>query len=129
MKRTLGALLVVLLARPTLHAEDVKFNWTPTIIYASGRAVDQWSTHRFLNNGSGCVESIAALGLHPSTTKLTAYNGLAVAAVAGMNYALHRSVGQRNPTLAHRLNWLTGLVGGSLGVKYAIKNVRDCPAR
>jgi hypothetical protein len=129
MRRILGALLVALLVSPTLHAEELKFNWAPTIIYASGRAVDQWSTHRFLNNGSGCVEGIAALGTHPSTAKLTAFNGIAVAAVAGMSYALHRGVGLRNPKLAQRLNWVTGLVGGSLGVKYAIRNVRECPAR
>ena len=128
MNRPLRAALVVagLLANDTASAQD-KFNWTPTVLYAGGRAADQWSTQRFLTNGSGCVEASPLLGPHPSVAKLTAFNALGVAAVAGGTYALNQMLRRAgHPTFARRLNLALGGVGGARGVWTALQNVRAC---
>jgi hypothetical protein len=127
MKTLLLTVAFVALAAPTVAAQP-RFDWAPTIIYTGGRAADQWSTQRFLTNGSGCVEQTAILGTHPSPTALTAYNASGVAVVAGGGYLVHRLIGRTHPTLAKRLNLAIGIAGGANGVHTALANNHNCKA-
>lgn len=75
---------VCLIHPPSARAQEIiasatdttatrSFDWTPMVVYTASAVTDQWSTHRFLTNGSGCTEANRFLPGRPSDSQLTAH--------------------------------------------------------
>ena len=119
------------IGRPYIKAiREPRFDWNPALVYALSRIPDEWSTHRFLHNGSGCTEGTAAwlIGPHPSDAKIALSSLAADAAFAGYTYGLYRlGKALHHEAAFRRLTWgVTGALAG-MEVGSAMRNVRMCP--
>ena len=112
-----------------VHAEERRFDWKPSLVYGLSRIPDEWSTHRFLHNGSGCTEGTAAwlIGPHPSDAKIALSSVAADAAFLGYTYGLYRlGKALHHEAAFRRLTW--GVTAGlaSVEVGGAVRNLRIC---
>lgn len=107
-----------------------KFDVKPVLAYGLSQAADIWSTHRFLTNGSGCVEGNPWMfgTSNPSDAQLVAGLALSVGIMAGYSYGLYR-LGRvtGHPLLFRRLAQGVGYGGAVYEVGITLKNLRACP--
>jgi len=120
-------MLVVALAliASTARATEVqrRFDWTPLLAATAGQSADVISTHRFLGNGSGCVEGNARYGPQPTTGRLMADKAIPLALTATLVVV----AGQ--PHAPRWVRWtarIVGYGGGAIGATSALRNVRLC---
>jgi hypothetical protein len=123
-----AALLLVLAFAATAHAEESKnFDWLPTAIFAPAVVADQWSTHRFLTNGSLCQESNPTLGKRPGDVALTAHSVGVVGTAVAVQFLAHRILrGHKAVSIGARM---LALAGATVVGEAAVRNVVQCPAR
>lgn len=79
------------------RASTIRFDWKPLTVAAAGIAVDTLSTHRFIHNGSGCVERTARYTgtpyspEHPNFRQMWTDNAVELGVLAFAHYVLHLS--------------------------------------
>lgn len=103
--------------------EDREMDWKPVYVSVVGGGADIWTTYRFLNNGSGCVEGNPILGPSPSVRQMVALKAPAIGLTVLASWMATQPKAPR---------WLkgaargVGYAGGGVWAASAVRNVRVC---
>ena len=133
----LGFVVVLTGLAPGAQAQSL-FTKTDAVTLGAlvgGQAADAWSTHWFLNNGSGCVEGNPRLGPYPSDGRIIKEKVKAVAIVGGVSMLVrlvasdHVGNSKSSPKQRRLARWgargLELALAGT-GSKSAIRNYSLC---
>lgn len=117
-------------------SDRVTFDWKPIIVAAGGASADAISTHRFIGNGSGCVEATARYTQPPYTPAQPNFramwtdNAISIGAVGLAMWLTHldqvRHPESKSARWRARLLKAGAYAAGSWRASRAVRNVSLC---
>lgn len=96
--KTIALLLLIIIVPSIARAQDaLRFDIKPIVAVAGGVMFDTVSTHRFIGNGSGCVERTALFTqapyspAQPNFRRMWAFDAIGVGGAVALNVIAHRA--------------------------------------
>ena len=127
----MAILVCLLMARPSA-AQDrpLRIDWPSVAASIAGQTADQWSTYKFLRNGSGCTERNRFMGQNPSTPRIVLQEAASTGGLVALQIWMAHLERHTQKAGARRVvRWVSRYIGygnGAVGVKSTIHNVRLC---